>query len=230
MANNNKRKVSKMRWTVTPAVAAAILLAATSADAQDAMSDWSGLYAGVSAGIASINDDFLGYPGMHGPWEPWTGNSSNSLAGGLQTGFNYQMESLVLGVEGQFVLTGINGTALSSNGRPPFGYEANWLASLGPRIGYAAGNALLYVKGGVGIADLAYTHSTSAGDNTAYGFTLGGGAEYAFTPSLSGRIDYTYFGFSDDTTTLYEPNGTPRTMVNHDPDAHVMTVGLNYHF
>ncbi len=219
-----------MRWTFLPALAGALGLSVAIAQADESAADWSGFYAGLSAGIASVNDEFLGYPGMHGPWEPWAGGDNSGLTGGVQAGVNHQMDSVLLGLEAQFLLTGIDGTALSAFGRPPTRYEANWLASFGPRIGFVSGNALLYAKGGLGIADLDYTHSSSTGQNTAYGFTLGGGAEYAFTPNLSGRVDYTYFGFNADTTTLYQANGAAQTMVKHDPDAHVVTVGLNYHF
>lgn len=216
-----------MRWTILPALAGAFCLATTVAQAGD---DWNGFYAGLSAGLASINDELQGYPGMHGPWEPWSGGDNSGLVGGAQAGVNHQMNQVVLGLEALVLLPDIDGTALSGNGRPPTRYQANWLASIGPRVGYAVGDALLYAKGGFGIADLDYTHSSSTGENTAYGFTLGGGVEYAFSPALSGRVDYTYFGFGTDTTTLYQSNGAAQTMVKHDPDAHVVTVGLNYHF
>ncbi len=219
-----------MRWTLLPALAGAFGLAATAVQADDSTMDWSGFYAGLSAGGASVNGDFLGYPGMHGPWEPWSGGDDKGLAGGVQAGFNHQVDSLVLGLEGQFLLTDIGATAVNAHGRPPTSYDANWLINFGPRIGYASGNALLYAKAGVALADLDYNHNSYTGSSTAYGFALGAGAEYAISPSLSGRLDYTYYGFSGEKTTLYDSGGTARTMVDHEPDAHVLSVGLNLHF
>jgi opacity protein-like surface antigen len=95
--------------------------------------------------------------------------SSSRLAGilgGGEIGYNYQMGSWVLGLEGDFVWTNARGSKACGNlVGPGFGTPVNvlfnatchddldWLATVTGRAGYAWGRALYYVKAGA-----AWTH------------------------------------------------------------------------
>ena len=68
--------------------------------------------------------------------------------------------------------------------------EIDWLASLRLRAGFAWDRALIYATGGLVLggvelsADLGEIGSESK-SNTDWGWTIGGGLEYAFTDVLS---------------------------------------------
>ena len=69
------------------------------------------------------------------------------------------------------------------------------------RAGYAVDNWLFYVAGGLAVADLDF-HEGNAASITGgkyFGWSIGGGGEFAFTRNLVGRIEYLYddYGHKD---------------------------------
>ncbi len=77
------------------------------------------------------------------------------VIGGAQAGFNYQFNSIVLGVEGTWTDSGISGSqATSTSLAPLLGISENstdaplWYATATGRAGYAANDVLIYAKGG----------------------------------------------------------------------------------
>lgn len=148
---------------------------------------------------------------------------------GVQAGYNWQSRNgFVLGLEADWSKTYMQGThkARSTEGsladagavQALTGYDIDWTASLRGRIGYALNDRLLiYGTGGISMLRETQTrqqyHSTSTqyvGDTTEvagiekdtkerFGFTLGGGAEYAINDHWSIRADYAYtrFGAED---------------------------------
>ena len=72
------------------------------------------------------------------------------------------------------------------------------------RLGYAAGPALFYAKGGWGYLDtnrrgslrcLAAVYTALVITTTRYGWTVGGGIEYMWSPTWSVKAEYLYFDF-----------------------------------
>ena len=120
---------------------------------------------------------------------------------GLHLGYLWQQDALVLGIEGDGEFADIDGDTdvfLFEGNPEPIGsveQEIDWLASLRLRAGFAWDRALIYATGGLAVggvelsADLGDIGSESK-SNTEWGWTIGGGLEYALTDELEcpGRV------------------------------------------
>jgi opacity protein-like surface antigen len=119
------------------------------------------------------------------PFVVSSASSKNGLSYGLLSGYNYQMGQLVVGVEGDFTgwtvgkirYTAITGDFLTAH--------SEWGGSIRGRPGYAADRALLYVTGGAAFVSnetsIPFTGISIGGDGTRWGWTVGGGLDYAIT-------------------------------------------------
>ena len=135
-------------------------------------------------------------------------------------------------------LKGSTGTATRTFGPPlilatvnqtvtvDFGH-VEWMASFRGRAGFAVNQALFYVTGGAAVAEFggstttvvnsatiaipAGTFSaTNGGSTTRWGYTVGGGIEWAFSPnwSVAGEYRYTDFGNRANAFTIPDGFGT----------------------
>jgi outer membrane immunogenic protein len=174
--------------------------------------DWSGFYVGVNAGVAwnnsnvdsDVNSDELG-PIADELKDKIQGDQTVFTAGGL-IGFNWQIDSVVLGLE-----TDINWLNFDDDHDRHFvfdddtvdtklSFESSYFGTIRGRLGFAADNVLFYGTGG-----LAYGHVEADGrivlndterwdgsaSETNWGWTLGGGVEYAFDNFIIGA-EYLY--------------------------------------
>jgi outer membrane immunogenic protein len=129
--------------------------------------------------------------------------ASPSLKGFLVsgiTGINYQISSVVVGVEGDFTGSWAKGSAIDTAGNA-LQTEVFWTASITGRVGVAFDRLLIYGKGGVGFdydRNIVTVPSSASAIGTAYhvGWTGGGGVEYAVTEHWTARLEYDYFKFS----------------------------------
>jgi opacity protein-like surface antigen len=164
-----------MRHSSYAVVASAILLASIVPASAQTPVIWGGPYGGLSLGA-----DFGHLPGTAtaapaGAFPGGTVNLSNhwdtSITGGGQVGYNFQFNSLVLGVEGDMKGGGPSaGTALTGGNFHAFanvGLQANYAS---PAPGVSGGSA---------------SNST-----TLVGGTYGGGLEYAVTPNISAGVEF----------------------------------------
>src|SRR5262249_30347909 len=116
-------------------------------------------------------------------------------------------------------------------------------ATLTGRLGYAAGPALLYAKGGAAWTHSAFDmifnnnpkdRSASSSSFDATGWTIGGGVEYALTPAWSAKLEYDYLNFgSRDVATPYvagNPFGLTAPVTSVAEQVHQVKFGLNYWF
>ncbi len=163
---------------------------------------WTGFYLGVQAGgdWGSISGPFGDAPRTG--FGPYSVDPDGVLLGGY-AGYNWQWQSIVLGVDGDVNAALGDKTTDHNvlwNGTALYDIEGKqtWTADARLRAGYAIDRLLLYIAGGVAFGDV-YTSYAFAGrspflsettDRT--GWTLGGGAEYAFTNSIVGRVEYRY--------------------------------------
>ncbi|ODT08381.1 MAG: hypothetical protein ABS35_44355 [Kaistia sp. SCN 65-12] len=207
---------------------------------------WAGFYAGVHAGYAWGDEDD-NQSNLFGEPEPQLdiADSFNmdGFIGGVHGGYNWQMNQFVFGVEGDIDYTNIKGSEGYAGYVPNlFGdyvegsleLESNWQASLRLRAGYAVDNFLMYATGGVAFADGKMTSSgynfddevnySSDDSNTHVGWTIGIGAEYAFTPNWIARAELRYTDFGSKTYDLLEGP------VDASWDQTAVTVGLSYKF
>ncbi|MEZ0171061.1 outer membrane protein [Microvirga sp. TS319] len=176
---------------------------------------WTGFYVGVNAGVGFNNgDDDLVFGG-----DTILADSDNdaSFVGGAQVGYNYQMGSFVVGVEGDlqwadfgsttYDFTGLGGGLITRD-------SGDWFGTVRGRVGVAFDRALIYATGGWAFAD------------NRNGWTVGGGIEYAITNNLSAKLEGLYVKLNSDDFTVPGVG----TVSTGDTDFGVVRAGLNYRF
>ena len=103
-------------------------------------------------------------------------------------------------------------------------------------------NALLYATGGVALADEKFQQTATKGlsesqTDYVWGYALGGGVEWKFTPSLSFKAEYMYVGLAQQSflnparhlgPTPGGANFLSDNKVNTSDN--IVRVGLNYRF
>jgi outer membrane immunogenic protein len=198
-------------------LAGAMLLAfGSAAFAADAVADevvvvdsaynWSGVYVGAQLGYAWGDGEleFLTAPVTSNP-EP------DGILGGAYLGYNAQLgNGVVVGAEADFAFADLHDSdGLFGPGGVPldgqsFEVDVNWTAAVRARLGYAVGRFLPYIAGGIAFADVdhegfsAPDASAGSDSDTFVGWTIGAGAEYAFTDNLIARVEYRYTDFGSE--------------------------------
>lgn len=206
--------------------------------------DWTGPYVGLQGGYAWGEND-VSSTGTEST-EEVLGRAAvlngrdghmdlDGFVGGLHAGYNWQSDALVLGIEGDIEFADINGDTDVINGNGikvgEVEQEIDWLGSLRLRAGFAADRALFYATGGLAVGGVELTLKDSDGDEfasnseTNWGWTLGGGIEYAVTDDLSARIEYRYTDLGDiDADNGDDDDGKADTAF------HAVRAGLSWHF
>ena len=204
---------------------------------------WTGFYIGAHAGGIWGRADTGGYNGdlfppffttQVGPVPlivlgavdvlPGTGARNTSWLAGGQIGYNWQVNSFLLGFEADASGTGLRMTGTSINTRFPGTItsqtvtlatttDIDWMATFRGRLGFTAGRALFYVTGGAAVADIDVGNvftlvngpgitipagafaSASGSSITRLGWTVGGGFEWAFADAWSVAAEYRHSDF-----------------------------------
>jgi outer membrane immunogenic protein len=163
---------------------------------------WTGCFAGLEGGavFGQSRHTSVG-PATSG--DPITNSFSvdGGLAGGA-IGCNYQVNSIVVGIENDVFWTNARG---SSNDIPPFvagtvsSTKESWLDTVRGRVGFAWKQFFLYGTAGAAIADVGVNVCTPAGfcdsqSQTRAGWVAGAGVEVAtwITPSGTATIKLEY--------------------------------------
>lgn len=188
--------------------------------------NWTGFYLGGHAGYAWGNKDWADV--VTGPFS--VGHDVDGFLLGGQVGFNYQINSLVLGIEGDIAWTGADGgTTTARFGGETYNADMNWIGTLTGRVGFAFANWMIYGKGGFAWADedLAYTRAgfAASGSDTRTGWTIGAGVEYGLTDAWSVKLEYNYLDFGSRTVTF-----SPIDVFDVDQQIHTVKLGVNYRF
>ena len=171
--------------------------------------DWSGLYTGVFAGYGGGQADWT-YPVFGTEASP----DPEGALGGALVGYNHQFEHFIIGVEGDIAITNMDGSATCPNPAFDCQVEFDWFATLRARAGVPMGRGLFYVTGGLAGAQLAPQVENIAtgqigtgGNETQWGWTIGGGAEFAVRDNISLRGEALYFDLGDrDYLEAFSPN------------------------
>ena len=234
-----------------------------------AIYNWSGFYTGLNAGAAwgsydpqtATNSDKGKIDAASAAVINSFGNQSIKplgFGGGAQAGYNWQVGNWVAGIEGDFSYLHLSGAAttfvpfappsISTAVISAYG-NANWVATVRPRIGWAVNNWLLYATGGVAVTnfkdDFALTgvdppppnplpngsfyQQSSHLNNIPLGYAVGGGVEAAINERWSVKAEYLYVDFGRSTATQTATN-VPVLMPTQSADLKVnlARVGLNY--
>jgi outer membrane immunogenic protein len=209
---------------------------------------WTGFYLGGNLGAARNHGSIADTFGLYS----WGVNNQTTFVGGAQVGGNYQFNSFVVGVEGDFdwfannnnsgggtAIAGLGGAGTTISGSN----NGRWLTTLTGRFGFAVDRVLLYAKGGgawVGSSNLTLLNvsngaTVSIGNgNTNTGWVVGAGVEYAFLNNWTAKVEYDYVGLSNYSFTV--PGTFPVAAVAGDTfstssrNVQMVTLGINYLF
>jgi outer membrane immunogenic protein len=206
--------------------------------------NWSGFYLGAEGGGAWGNSQYI-YDEFGSAAVTPKFAVSGALFGGT-AGFNYQINHLVLGLEGDLSWADIKGSAhdlpprVGINSDPLINSNTNqhWLDTARGRLGWAADRWLVYATGGVAVTSVEAFIDASAVvppavspdiTQTRSTWTAGAGIEYAFAGPWSAKLEYLYMDFGKQslfpTGEFLDYAGRSLSLSEN-----VVRVGVNYRF
>ena len=207
--------------------------------------NWTGFYVGgdVGYGWGTIQNTATTASGAYPVGFVFAPEDLTGVVAGGHAGYNYQMDHVVVGIEGDFDWTDMKGSASDVSPvllRIPTTTETTgkvtWLADITGRVGYAWDSWLLYAKGGAAWAHTEASSvttgqisSTSSGSETRSGWLIGGGLEWGFMPHWSAKAEYNFMDFGTKDVVRVSDTGT----INHRDSTmrvNVVKAGISYHF
>jgi outer membrane immunogenic protein len=186
--------------------------------------NWSGFYIGAHGGYAwgDLNGNLAGLIGSQ---------DIDGGFGGGQLGWNWQAPGSpwVFGIEADASFASVGDTVAVVGGS--IDSDIDSFGTIRARLGYAVDRTLWYVTGGAAWVNNEITVTATgigslSSSNTHWGWTIGGGVEWAFYDNWSLKAEYLYIDTSSENyfTTILG------TALSFDPDIHTVRVGLNYRF
>jgi outer membrane immunogenic protein len=227
---------------------------------------WTGLYAGINAGYhwggssfnftgtdtdgagigTALNAGAILFPVARG---------ASGFIGGGQIGYNYQIQSFVLGLEVDIDgATGRNSRVAFHDGDLGFvpiasanAQQLDWLGTVRGRLGWTPiDHLLIYGTGGLAFGQSQAAFSVVAptagppvfafaSNSAKVGWAAGGGVEYALPANWSNwsvKVEYLYYDLGRTTSSIfytYAPNTSSVTgSIRHN--GNIIRAGLNYRF
>lgn len=161
---------------------------------------WTGFYVGAQAGYDWGRDKTREYFTANNQFTgmQWS-YPTRGFVGGGHVGYNHQLSSLVVGVEGDFEGTGVKGGFVDPGGSGDM--KIDWQGSVRGRLGVAFDRLMIYGTGGVAFAKIGYVYGNPVGpifENTSSvhtGWTAGAGVAYALTDNISARVEYRHANY-----------------------------------
>jgi outer membrane immunogenic protein len=170
--------------------------------------DWTGFYAGVSAGYGVSRALHSGSPTDYSDLQGWIG--------GVQAGYNHDLGGVVLGIEGDLSLSAINEGPDTDHFGENDGIHG--IATLRGRLGVTFESVLLYGTAGLAAARI----DEDGSSDTLTGWVAGAGAEIMVTDTVSLKAEYLYHNFGNTFLPGYGDD--------FDITAQTFKVGANFHF
>jgi opacity protein-like surface antigen len=239
-----------LRYQFTPGGSMAAMAMATKAPIVKApiaakFYDWTGFYVGGFVGgvMGNTGWSYLGATNLSLGF-PFTSVANAGFLGGGTWGYNRQMGRWVAGFEMDV------GGSNARGGRSvpcPAGFlftcesSTDWLSTVTGRLGYTFDRLMVYSKGGLAIGGISAASVWNPGvlainfggpaptavafraTDTAVGWTLGGGVEFALAQNWSSKAEAMYYDLGSATYQLDAPVRISRTGM-------IGRVGVNYHF
>jgi outer membrane immunogenic protein len=184
--------------------------------------NWTGFYLGINGGWGFGKSDW-NLANAVPPVNTGSFNVNGGLVGGT-VGFNWWSDGWVVGLEGDFDGSWLDGKA-SICGVPNCETKNKWLATLRPRFGYAADRVLFYLTGGVAFGDVVVNTTPNWQSTDKTGWTAGAGLEGAFTDHWTARLEYLYVNLQNSTFTP-----TTNFPVGVKFNANLIRAGVDYKF
>jgi outer membrane immunogenic protein len=198
--------------------------------------NWAGYYGGLTAGYGAGTS--RNYVENNNEPHGWANNDPSGVLLGGTVGYNYNYApNWVIGAEADLSWSGMEGE------QHKFIYDGHewsggWdgFSTLRGRVGYATGQNLFYVTGGLA---LVHANEVVVGNNSnesnfyngwKAGYVIGAGIEHAFTDRLSGKVEYLYadgFGNESGITGIVD-NHSDQAYTHEIGGINVIRVGLNY--
>jgi outer membrane immunogenic protein len=182
---------------------------------------------------------------------------TNGFTAGGTAGYNFQWESLVVGLEADYGVMNLSGSTSVTGVYPccaPTTFtvtqtaKTSWVFTLRPRVGVVFGRFLLYGTAGTAITNVKYTglftdtfataHESAAINETRPGWTAGAGGEYHLSHHLSMKGEYLWTDFgvatipTSNLTAFTPPIAFPTNIFTHTVNmrAPLLRAGLNFRF
>jgi outer membrane immunogenic protein len=216
-------------------------------------STWEGGYIGGNIGVARLNSDCtqtFASSGAHGACSSYYGMATQVLTdtgwtGGVQAGWNWQNRSFVYGVVADWSWTNLSRTATGGGSLgysiPFFQAKVDWLATFRTRSGLAIEDTLVYITGGLALAQVKDSAGQYGGcptycfDNavnkTKAGWVAGVGVEHRFTPNLSFFTEFLYYDLGRGVSaTSSTPSGSYTYTTQFTHEIFQSRVGFNWKF
>ena len=235
------------------------VLMATTASAADLgpetgpITSWTGFYAGLQLG-GGFGDTgtFALSPftaGLQNAFAPgFDGDFDNGVVGGAHIGYDQQFDRVVLGGILDLTFTDLGDKQEGRSITPAtytIGRDLDYFATLRARLGYlVTDDVLLYATGGLAYGDVDFSYSqpgsgarttTSGGQDSDFGYTVGAGFETKLTQQISLGVEYLYtnLGGNDFKANLVGGPfgaGTTGFGTSEDFDFHTVQLKLTYRF
>ena len=190
------------------------------------LASWTGGYIGAFGAYTTNSTVTIGYSGVNYPDSNLTG-----LGGGVQAGYDYQMETSVVGAAVEFNASGANdswsGTISGTSVSDSYTMPTTWVAR--GRLGLLASDkTLIYATAGYAYgqrkASITIGGTNYNDTENQSGYLVGGGLEYRITPQLSAFAEYRYYGFNAANYTLGAATFSIKDSENE------VRLGVNYRF
>lgn len=169
-----------------------------------AQNTWTGPYIGANIGYQFGSTSFLGL-------EP------SGVMGGVQGGYNWQFDQVVVGGEADFQFSGAEDTTFAT-----YKFSNPWFGTVRARLGYALNNILFYGTGGLAYGKGQLDYFGFSEDHILGGWAVGAGMEVGLTRNLSVRAEYMFVDLS--------PTNYAFTNMNAGIESSIVRFGLNYRF
>jgi outer membrane immunogenic protein len=215
--------------------------------------NWTGFYLGINGGGAwGRRDAAVDFTTGNFDLGPAFGRATRSSGVvGVHAGYNFQVApSWLIGLEGDWDWTNLRRTSAAplTFGGVPFGVanvqlndRTEWLASLRGRLGYVAGDWLLYGTGGVAFAHNRYdgfvqinvpgVQNPYSFERTTTGWVAGAGVEWKLAANWLLRAEYLHYGFKGETFGFTSTGFFGTAFISHGRnDIDVVRGGISYKF
>lgn len=209
---------------------------------------WTGLRLGIHAGLTRTSGDadlgdfegnIITLDVYNGLFPSTISADKNSFSGGINGGYDYQKGNFVIGVAGDVTLSNVDvknrfGRVDPSASSPFSGVDTNTvystkidhLATARLRLGYAMDRTLVYVTGGVAVAEvenrfdltipqLSYNSPNWAEKNRETGYVVGVGVEHQITKNWRLSLELQKVDLGDVNVQGVDPANFPGQEINY---------------
>lgn len=193
--------------------------------------DWEGFYVGGTLGWHAGSDREVDYfsTGLATGFDKASAVTGTGF--GLHVGYGWETRRIVYGIEADVDRNFLTGALIAPNiGRTDM--SATMAASLRGRIGYSFDHFVVYATAGVAAMQVGYVDISQAGRDTYSetfpGWTIGLGAEWAFSEHWAARLEYRFSSYG--TVPLASRTAFPGIVEKHNIGDNAFRAGMTYRF